>query len=92
MPKTPVAFKISAPFGSSLRRSISKKIVLGLYFFNLKMCWQAYVDTNLLGTGKVNKAGIFGVDGSPWAISPGFSVSKENQLTSSLHMKDFVLT
>ena len=39
------------------------------------MSWQAYVDTNLLGTGKVQRAAIFGHDGSCWATSAGFSVS-----------------
>ncbi|KAG0204714.1 profilin, required for normal timing of actin polymerization in response to thermal stress [Mortierella sp. GBA30] len=38
------------------------------------MSWQAYVDSNLLGTGKVEKAAIFGIDGSLWATSKGFNV------------------
>ncbi|KAI7825103.1 profilin II [Gamsiella multidivaricata] len=39
------------------------------------MSWQAYVDSNLVGTGKVHMAGIYGLDGSTWATSPGFSVA-----------------
>lgn len=39
------------------------------------MSWQSYVDSNLLGTGSVQKAAIFGLDGSQWAISSGFAVS-----------------
>ncbi|KAF8938312.1 profilin-1A [Dissophora ornata] len=38
------------------------------------MSWQAYVDGNLVGTGKVTKGAIFGLDGSLWATTPGFSV------------------
>ena len=40
-----------------------------------RMSWQTYVDTNLVGTGKVQKAAIFGLDGSQWATSAGFTVS-----------------
>ncbi|KAF9983162.1 profilin, required for normal timing of actin polymerization in response to thermal stress [Mortierella antarctica] len=38
------------------------------------MSWQSYVDSNLVGTGKVSKAAIFGLDGSLWATSPDFNV------------------
>ncbi|KAF9174253.1 profilin, required for normal timing of actin polymerization in response to thermal stress [Mortierella sp. AD011] len=38
------------------------------------MSWQAYVDENLIGTGKVSKAAIFGLDGGLWAVTPGFSI------------------
>jgi profilin len=38
------------------------------------MSWQAYVDTNLVGTGKIAKAAIIGQDGSSWACSQGFNV------------------
>ncbi|KAG9072417.1 profilin, required for normal timing of actin polymerization in response to thermal stress [Linnemannia hyalina] len=41
------------------------------------MSWQAYVDNNLVGTGKVAKAAIFGLDGSLWATSADFSVSAD---------------
>ena len=40
------------------------------------MSWQTYVDSNLVGSGKVQKACIFGLDGSPWASSAGFSVRR----------------
>ncbi|KAF8934079.1 profilin, required for normal timing of actin polymerization in response to thermal stress [Haplosporangium gracile] len=39
------------------------------------MSWQAYVDNNLVATGKVAKGAIFGLDGSVWATSSNFSVS-----------------
>jgi profilin len=39
------------------------------------MSWQAYVDDNLVGTGKVAKAAIFGLNGSLWATSPDFAVN-----------------
>ncbi|KAF9911185.1 profilin, required for normal timing of actin polymerization in response to thermal stress [Linnemannia zychae] len=41
------------------------------------MSWQAYVDNNLVGTGKVAKAAIFGLDGSLWATSPDFQISAD---------------
>ncbi|GAA5883149.1 hypothetical protein JCM16303_006114 [Sporobolomyces ruberrimus] len=43
------------------------------------MSWQAYVDTNLLGTGKINKAAILGQQGGVWATSGGYSLSTEEQ-------------
>ncbi|KAH9945559.1 profilin [Amylocystis lapponica] len=43
------------------------------------MSWQAYVDTNLLGTGKVSKAAIIGLAGGVWASSPGFNLSADEQ-------------
>lgn len=39
------------------------------------MSWQAYVDTNLVGTGAVTQAAIIGHDGNTWATSAGFSVA-----------------
>eukprot|EP01097_Dermamoeba_algensis_P010892 TRINITY_DN825_c0_g1_i1.p1 TRINITY_DN825_c0_g1~~TRINITY_DN825_c0_g1_i1.p1 ORF type:complete len:128 (-),score=25.84 TRINITY_DN825_c0_g1_i1:53-436(-) len=36
--------------------------------------WQTYVDSNLVGTGRVAKAAIVGLDGNTWATSPGFMV------------------
>lgn len=45
------------------------------------MSWQAYVDTNLIGSGKVHKAAIHGHDGSCWATSSGFSVSETSALS-----------
>ncbi|KAG0322743.1 profilin, required for normal timing of actin polymerization in response to thermal stress [Linnemannia gamsii] len=49
------------------------------------MSWQAYVDDNLVGTGKVAKAAIFGLNGSLWATSPDFAISGEeaNKLISA---------
>ncbi|KAF8537858.1 profilin [Trichophaea hybrida] len=39
------------------------------------MSWQAYVDSSLIGSGKVDKAAIFSAAGdSVWAASPGFKV------------------
>ena len=38
------------------------------------MSWQAYVDTNLVGTGKIVNAAIIGHDGNTWATSKGFAV------------------
>jgi len=41
------------------------------------MSWQAYVDQSLCGTGNVDKAAIFDVEGkSVWATSPGFTISE----------------
>lgn len=34
----------------------------------------AYVDSNLVGTGKIARAAILGLQGGVWAASPGFSV------------------
>lgn len=40
------------------------------------MSWQAYVDNNLVGTGFVSQAGIYGINGGGvWASSAGFTVS-----------------
>jgi len=39
------------------------------------MSWQAYIDQSLLGTGAVKAAAIHGLDGNPWATSPGFAVT-----------------
>jgi hypothetical protein len=35
---------------------------------------QGYVDQQLVGSGHVTKGAIIGLDGSQWAISPGFNV------------------
>lgn len=40
------------------------------------MSWQGYVDTNLVGTGRVSKAAIIGLKGGVWATSSGFTVSQ----------------
>ncbi|EJF63924.1 profilin, partial [Dichomitus squalens LYAD-421 SS1] len=39
----------------------------------------AYVDNNLIGTGKISKAAILGQAGGVWAASPGFTLSTEEQ-------------
>jgi len=43
------------------------------------MSWQTYVDTNLVGSGKVSKAAIVGLQGGIWASSPGYTLSTEEQ-------------
>ncbi|KAG7088215.1 hypothetical protein E1B28_012232 [Marasmius oreades] len=43
------------------------------------MSWQEYVDTNLVGSGKVSRAAIIGLAGSVWACTPGFTLSAEEQ-------------
>jgi profilin len=45
------------------------------------MSWQAYVDTNLVGTGKILKAAIYGHNGQLWATSAGFNVSNLTKIT-----------
>ncbi|GAA5852588.1 hypothetical protein JCM9279_005520 [Rhodotorula babjevae] len=42
------------------------------------MSWQN-VDSNLLGTGKVNKAAILGQQGGVWAQSQGYQLAPEEQ-------------
>uniref|UniRef100_A0A6B2LS63 Profilin n=1 Tax=Arcella intermedia TaxID=1963864 RepID=A0A6B2LS63_9EUKA len=44
------------------------------------MSWQTYVDSNLVGTGKLAKAAILGQDGFTWASTPGFSLSIDEGL------------
>ncbi|KAI0071356.1 profilin [Panus rudis PR-1116 ss-1] len=43
------------------------------------MSWQTYVDSNLVGSGKIVKAAIVGQAGGIWASSPGYSLSPEEQ-------------
>lgn len=43
------------------------------------MSWQAYVDNNLVGSGKVSKAAIIGQAGGVWAASPGYNLSPAEQ-------------
>jgi len=38
------------------------------------MSWQEYVDKNLVGTGQVTKAGIYGHKGTLWAKTESFAV------------------
>lgn len=47
------------------------------------MSWQAYVDNNLVGTGNVTQAAIYGTNGAQWATSPGFQVTR---VFSSTHL------
>ncbi|CAO3690231.1 unnamed protein product [Umbelopsis ramanniana] len=39
------------------------------------MSWQAYVDNNLIGSGQITQAGIYGIQGGQWAASPSFNVT-----------------
>ncbi|ODN73669.1 hypothetical protein L202_07216 [Cryptococcus amylolentus CBS 6039] len=43
------------------------------------MSWQAYVDDQLLATGKVTKAAILGKQGGVWAASAGYDLSQQEQ-------------
>ncbi|KAH9896774.1 profilin [Cubamyces lactineus] len=43
------------------------------------MSWQAYVDTNLVGSGKIVKAAIVGLAGGVWAASAGYTLSADEQ-------------
>ncbi|THV03050.1 profilin [Dendrothele bispora CBS 962.96] len=43
------------------------------------MSWQAYVDTNLVGSGKIARAAILGQQGGVWAVSAGYNLSTEEQ-------------
>ncbi|KAF9527266.1 profilin [Crepidotus variabilis] len=43
------------------------------------MSWQTYVDSNLVGSGKVTKAAIIGLQGGLWAKSSGFEPTTEEQ-------------
>ena len=43
------------------------------------MSWQAYVDSNLVGSGKVSRAAILGQQGGVWAASPGYNLSAAEQ-------------
>ena len=45
------------------------------------MSWQAYVDSNLVGTGTVTAAGIYDLQGNPWAYSAGFAVRSPTRST-----------
>ncbi|KAK0501679.1 profilin [Armillaria luteobubalina] len=43
------------------------------------MSWQAYVDDNLVGSGRIAKAAIIGQQGGVWAASAGYNLSTEEQ-------------
>jgi len=36
--------------------------------------WDAYIQTNLVGSQQVTEAGIYDLQGNPWAYSPRFAV------------------
>uniref|UniRef100_A0A6S9RSZ3 Profilin n=1 Tax=Chrysotila carterae TaxID=13221 RepID=A0A6S9RSZ3_CHRCT len=50
------------------------------------MSWQAYVDTNLLGSGACTQAGIYDLAGNPWAYSAGFAAQVAEVAAISAHM------
>ena len=50
-----------------------------------KMSWQAYVDTNLLASGMVTAAGIYDLQGNPWAYSAGFAAQVAEVAAVSAH-------
>eukprot|EP01117_Protostelium_nocturnum_P020532 TRINITY_DN9283_c1_g1_i1.p2 TRINITY_DN9283_c1_g1~~TRINITY_DN9283_c1_g1_i1.p2 ORF type:complete len:127 (-),score=45.87 TRINITY_DN9283_c1_g1_i1:137-517(-) len=52
------------------------------------MSWQTYVDTNLVGSGAVSQAAIFGHDGSKWAASAGFNVTAQEAKNLAAGYKD----
>ncbi|WVN87618.1 uncharacterized protein L203_102801 [Cryptococcus depauperatus CBS 7841] len=43
------------------------------------MSWQAYVDDQLINTGKITKAAILGKAGGIWAASRGYNLSQDEQ-------------
>ncbi|KAI9633284.1 profilin [Dioszegia hungarica] len=43
------------------------------------MSWQAYVDDQLLATGKISKGAIIGKQGGIWAQSAGYNLSQKEQ-------------
>ncbi|TDC03854.1 hypothetical protein E1267_24940 [Nonomuraea longispora] len=50
--------------------------------------WQHYVDHDLIGSGKVNRAAIVGLDGGIVAASEGYTLSREEQLSLIEGFKD----
>jgi len=49
------------------------------------MSWQQYVDANLVGTGMVTSAGIYDLQGNPWAYSAGFAAQVAEVAAVSAH-------
>ncbi|THH26774.1 hypothetical protein EUX98_g7414 [Antrodiella citrinella] len=43
------------------------------------MSWQTYVDSSLVGSGKIARAAILGQAGGVWATSAGYNLSDEEQ-------------
>ncbi len=52
------------------------------------MSWQGYVDEQLIGTKKVVKAAIHGLDGNMWATSANFSVNPTEMAALIAAFKD----
>ena len=50
------------------------------------MSWQAYVDSNLLASGYVTAAGIYDLQGNPWAYSAGFAAQIAEVAAISGHL------
>merc|ERR1711988_1860411 len=65
----------SGPTHEELQKSTPKEI----------MSWQAYVDSNLVGTGMVTAAGIYDLQGNPWAYSAGFAAQVAEVAAVSAH-------
>ncbi|KAI7889314.1 profilin [Mucor mucedo] len=58
------------------------------------MSWQSYVDNNLVGTGYVSQAGIYGLNGGGvWAASSGFTVQANEiqEIISGFTKADHIL-
>ena len=72
MNKNNISILLIVLFCSSLAKTL-----LANQFQVQHMSWQAYVDTNMVGTGKILKAAIYGHDGSLWATTAGFNVSEK---------------
>ena len=49
------------------------------------MSWQAYVDDNLVKSGMVSAAGIYDLQGNPWAYSAGFAAQVAEVAAVSAH-------
>ncbi|KAL1507140.1 hypothetical protein AB1Y20_007993 [Prymnesium parvum] len=52
------------------------------------MSWQQYVDSNLVGTGTVTAAGIYDLQGNPWAYSAGFAAQVAEVAAVSAHFAE----
>jgi len=52
--------------------------------------WQPYVDDNLIKTGMVTAAGIYDLQGNPWAYSAGFAaqVAEVAAVSDAMHSGD----
>jgi len=51
------------------------------------MSWKTYVDTNLIGSGKVRKAAIIGLDGNMWADGKSGLTDPERKKIASYFTK-----